>query len=94
MKKTLHQNHGLSKGSLGIIFYLFTTKTVATGHEKVIGVAVPLKLEAELNKYSYLKHKIIFKCGFHHLKGKIFYFKNLYKKRLVNYILRPTGRRP
>ena len=43
MKKTLHQNHGLSKGCLGIIFYLFTTKTVATGHEKVIGVAVPLK---------------------------------------------------
>ena len=42
MKKTSHQIHGLSKGCLGINIFLFPTKTVATGPEKVIGVVVPL----------------------------------------------------
>ena len=35
---------------------------------------------------------MISKCGFHYFKDKIFYLKNLYKKRLVKYILRPIGR--
>ena len=42
MKKNSNQIHGLSKGCLGIIFYFFSTKTVATGPEKVIGVVVLL----------------------------------------------------
>ena len=42
MKKTSDQIHGLYKGCLGIYIYIFPTKTVATGPEKVIGVAVPL----------------------------------------------------
>ena len=42
MKKTSDQIHGLYKGCLGIYIYIFPTKTVATGPEKVIGVVVPL----------------------------------------------------